>query len=441
MKYKLIIAILVVSVMIVSMMALSIDSSAASAPANNNDYMGHSTINSTLGAHFHGMHNYMKVTYNSATGLISGKYINATFKNGVFSNVTYNATSTQLISSMYANSSDYGIIMPFSLSSLLFNGSFTFGDMFLYMNSTTYMAIHNNPALETNILVHDGELHINLPGSAKIEYDTTHNIQVNTSADASFNSNINLTSNNGLFGSASMSSKYMFDFNNTIYASRSMIIVDNNGTTYMLFIHNGSFSIKGQNITVQSKGTAMVSMVVPPGMQHFPKSGMVISNIMKGIISSEIALNDVNSTVVNSTINFNSSLMFKFTGNTTTTESFNVNSSINHHTIVAIYISDSVMKYTGHEYVKFDGKASTLVSLSTLVNETSTAHSYYAYDNTSSGAYVFVYVPHFSDHTIEVSDKPFAPNYIEYIAIGGIVAAIVLVSLATIMIQKKKRAK
>ncbi len=286
-------------------------------------------------------------------------------------------------------------------------------------------------------MLHDGELHINLPSGAKIEYNTTNNIQVSSSASASFNSSIN---SNSSFETTSMSSKFMLDFNNTVYASRSMIVVDNNGTIYMLLIHNGNFSIKNNTITVSTKGIAMVSLVVPQGFQHFSASKAILSSMMNGKLSGEIDLETVNGTLQNSTTYFNSSLNLKFTGNTSSTETFNVNSNNSHSTIVAIFISNDVPGYNGHEYVKFDGKIISKVSMSALVNETSTTNAYYAYDNTSSGSEIMVYVPHFSDHTIEVSSKPFE-NYTEYIVAGGIVAVIAIGIIAGVMIQRKKNSK
>lgn len=433
MKYKAIISIMVIFVMVLSMMMVMPVNNSQNNIAND---ASSASINGTINAHFEKEHNYgAKLTYNSTSGLISGKYLKATFKDGVFTNLTYNKTSTVLINRMYANGTSVFKILPFMHHLLINNASYTIGNLFLYMNSTSFFALHNNPVIETGMSVHDGEIHIFLPSTAKI-YNTTDNIQVTAKANASFNSQINST----MFGKVSMATNLMLNFNNTINAGKEMIMIDNNGTVAMLFVHDGNFTIHNNEITIYSKNTAMVNMVVPPGLQKMPENKTIISNIMKGRISSEIALNLVNGTKTNTTINYNSSIALKYTGSTKTTDTFDVNSNVNHSTIVSIFIGKNVTKDTGKAYVKFDGKVVTKVSFSTLVNETSTSKAYYSYVNTSSGMYVFVYVPHFSNHTIEVSDTqyPVVTNINEYYIIGGVIAVIAIIGIAAVVIKKRK---
>ncbi len=431
MKYKAIISIMVIFVMVLSMMMVM--------PVNNNQNnivndASSASLNSTINGHFRAEHNYgAKLTYNSTSGLVSGKYLKTTFNNGVFTNLTYNQTSTVLINKMYANGTSVFNIMHMH-NLLINNTSYTLGNLFLYMNSTSFFALHNNPAMETGMSVHDGEIHIYLPSRAKI-YNTTNNTQVTTKANASFNSQIN----SNMFGDVSMATNLMLDFNNTINAGREMIMIDNNGTVAMLFVHGGNFTIYKNEITVYSKGTAMVNMVVPPGLQKMPENKTIVNNIMKGKIASEISLNLVNGTKTNTTINYNSSIALKYTGSTKTTDTFDVNSSVNHSTIISIFIGKNVTKDTGNAYVKFDGKVVSKVSFSTLVNETSTSKAYYSYVNTSSGMYVFVYVPHFSNHTIEVSDTQYpVTNINEYYIIGGVIAVIAIIGIAAVVIKKRK---
>ena len=106
---------------------------------------------------------------------------------------------------------------------------------------------------------------------------------------------------------------------------------------------------------------------------------------------------------------------------------------------MAVFIGNNMTKNTGHAYVKFDGKIATYVTMSTLVNETSTTHAYYSYTNTSSGMYVFMYIPHFSNHTMVVSNEPFKnSSYTEYYIAGGIIAVLALIGVAAYVIKKKK---
>ncbi len=432
MKTKAVIAIILVIVMVLSVAAIAVvdtgNPNATAFGASGNHPTG---INSTIGTHFKNQHNYgAKLTYNSTSGNITGKYLRAMFKNGVFTNVEYNLTSKVMISSMYANGS--------SISSFPRSGSFSganiIGSMFIYRNSSSFFVMHNNPAIESSIFVNNGTLTLNIPANATI-YNTTNNVQVNASAESNMNSQVNTS----LFKSTS-SNNMMFGFNHKINAGRNMIIIDNNGTIMMLFIHNGNFTIHNHMIKISnSKGPLMVNFVVPPGMQNLSSNHTFAKNVIKGKISSEIALNKVNGTMENNTINYNSSVFLKYTGNASHEEMFDVNSSVNNHTIVTIFIGNTAMKDTGHIYLKFDGKMATYVNESTLLNETSSTHAYYTYVNGSSGMYVLLYIPHFSNHTVDVYNvNPVSSNSTDYYIIGGIIAAIAIIGVAAVLVRKRK---
>ena len=446
MKYKVVLTIIVVMVMAMSVSAAvpiasgnNVQQNAVSGNTGSSGMLGNGNLNasfnSSINAHFKDMHNYgAHLTYNATTGKISGRFLTANFKSGVFSNITYNITSTELISKMYANgTSPFGMRMPLIK---FFQDTNVIGNLFMYTNTSSFFVMHNNPAIETNMLVYNGTIHIYVPSNATI-YNTSNNMQVTYSANATLNAQVNNSAMNSNFALDTM-----INFNNIINAGRQMIIIDNNGTIAMLFVHNGYFNVTGHEISIRSGtlGPVFVNMVVPPGMQRVAYNKTVMHGIMKGIVSSEIDLNMVNGTMKNSTIYYNSSIHMVFTGKTSSTVSFDVNSSVNHHTIVAIFIGNNVTRNTGHEYVKFDGTILSFVSVSTLMNETSNTHAYYSYVNSSSGMYVLVYIPHFSNHIIDVSDVPFKAvnNYIEYYIIGGVIAALAIIGVAAYTIKKRK---
>ena len=448
MKYKVLIATMIAVVMVFSVFAMVPLSSGsqANSPAVSGSGSGH--LDGSIDAHFndsinaHFRHNYgARLMYNSTTGMVMGKYLTADFNSstGVFSNVTYNLTSTVLISKMYSNGTPITSILSPILGMSLHMHSYTayrIGNMFIMVNGTSFYVLHNNPALESNMMV-NGNLTMVVPSTAHI-YNTSNNTQVSTSANYS----LNAQANSNVFGNVNMADHVMVNFNNTINAGKQMIVIDNNGTIAMLFIHNGNFKITNHTITISSNtssGPVLVNMVAPPGLQNISNNSMVLSNIIHGRISSEISLNLVNGTIANSTINYNSSTHFVYTGKSSSTTSFDINSTVNHHTIVAVFIGNNVTKNTGHAYVKFDGSIATYVSMSTLVNETSSTHAYYSYTNTSSGMYVFMYVPHFSNHTMVVSNTPFHnTDYTEYYIGGGIIAVLAIIGVAAYAIKKRK---
>ena len=438
MKIKIIIATILVAFMLLGVM------SALPAVQGNVNSMSPSSgmgagmgFSGTITNHFHSRGNYgAKLNYNYKNNTVYGQYLKLNYKNGYFSNITYNPTGTMIISNMYANSS----LTSSHITNPLFNSGSsgyspinTLGSLMVYYNYSTFIVMHNNPALESNIMIHGTYFHINAPSGAKI-YNTTNNMQVSASANASLNAQANST----VFGNASMSVNVMANFNHVINAGKNMIIIDNNGTVAFIFVHNGKFVIKSQNITIMPvNGTAFINIVVPPGMQKVPVNTTLTSAILKGKIASEIALEKVNGTLENNTVNYNSSINFKFDKNTTSNAVFDVNSTVNHATIVAIFISNNVLKNNGNAYVKFDGSVAKEVNVSTLLNETSTTTPYYSYVNTSSGMFIMLYVPHFSNHVIEVSNVPFTSYTMYYIIIGVIVIIAIIGSV--IYIERRKK--
>ena len=438
MRYKIALTIIVVMLMAMSVSAAVPLASGSNVQQNTASMSTSGNFNSSINTHFQHMHNYgARLMYNATTGNISGRFLTANFNSttGVFSNITYNLTSTQLISKMYANGTTAFGTSPFT--QWFTNNVNVIGNLFMYANASSFLVMHNNPTIETNMMVYNGTINIYVPTGATI-YNTSSNPQVSTTANAS----LNAQANTSIFTNSNLALNTMVNFNNTVNAGRQMIIIDNNGTIAMLFVHNGSFKITGHEISISSaKGKPVfVNMVVPPGMQKITDNSTFMHGIMNGIISSEIDLNMVNGTLTNSTLYYNSSLHMVFTGKTSSTESFDVNSSVNHHTIVAIFIGNNVTTNTGHAYVKFDGKIASYVTVSTLMNETSSSNAYYSYVNSSSGMYVLMYIPHFSNHTIEVSDVPFKAvnNYTEYYIIGGIIAIIAIIGVALYTIKKRK---
>lgn len=438
MRYKIALTIIVVMLMAMSVSAAVPLASGSNVQQNTASMSTSGSFNSSINTHFQHMHNYgARLMYNATTGNISGRFLTANFNSttGVFSNITYNLTSTQLISKMYANGTTAFGTSPFT--QWFTNNVNVIGNLFMYANASSFLVMHNNPTIETNMMVYNGTINIYVPTGATI-YNTSSNPQVSTTANAS----LNAQANTSIFTNSNLALNTMVNFNNTVNAGRQMIIIDNNGTIAMLFVHNGSFKITGHEISISSaKGKPVfVNMVVPPGMQKITDNSTFMHGIMNGIISSEIDLNMVNGTLTNSTLYYNSSLHMVFTGKTSSTESFDVNSSVNHHTIVAIFIGNNVTTNTGHAYVKFDGKIASYVTVSTLMNETSSSNAYYSYVNSSSGMYVLMYIPHFSNHTIEVSDVPFKAvnNYTEYYIIGGIIAIIAIIGVALYTIKKRK---
>ena len=74
-------------------------------------------------------------------------------------------------------------------------------------------------------------------------------------------------------------------------------------------------------------------------------------------------------------------------------------------------INDSLYKYKNYFFF--------LITYAATPISASTTHAYYSYTNTSSGMYVFMYIPHFSNHTMVVSNEPFIKGFTEFLKWSG----------------------
>ena len=165
MKIKIIIATILVAFMLLGVMSAlpAVQGSVNSMyPSSGMGFSGE------INNHFHSRGNYgAKLNYNSKNNTVYGQYLKLNYKNGYFSNITYNPTGTMIISNMYANSSGSvsHIYTPLFTSD---DNIHTLGSLMVYYNYSTFIVMHNNPALESNIMIHGTYFHINAPSGAKI---------------------------------------------------------------------------------------------------------------------------------------------------------------------------------------------------------------------------------------------------------------------------------
>lgn len=80
--------------------------------------------------------------------------------------------------------------------------------------------------------------------------------------------------------------------------------------------------------------------------------------------------------------------------------------------------------------------------MSDILNVTSTTNASFAVYTENSGDLLILHIPHFSNHTVEISTTPFTSspvtgNLNEYVTIGALIVAVVVIVGVAYFIRKK----
>ncbi|SMD30420.1 hypothetical protein [Picrophilus oshimae] len=367
---------------------------------------GEKPVQNFLNGYFEHRHAYLKIQYSN--GNVSGRYIKMYYKNGVFYNLTNNITGNVIFNKMYSKS----LISNVSVSPNII----TRGDIMLYTNLTGLYMFHNNPTLETNILIKDSELKIYLPSTARIyNYTMPMPVGVNISA-------------------MNQSMEFSLLLNAKLQPADHIIYVNNNNNVTVFFIY-GNYTVKNNVITVMSSNTSFIKFVSPPG---YIKGNVMSHLLSSGRLAVQDIIDNVNSSIYTSPVYYNSSVNLSFYKHSSNALYFKISSRLHKGTIVSFFVSSSVLK-SNKFYVYFDGSLASNVSLSKIANETGSA--YYAYTETSSGAYIYLYIPHFSNHTIEITSEKPVTSIARPIPLTdyGIIAAVIIIIVAIVAVVLYKR--
>ncbi len=353
---------------------------------------------------------------------ISGKYMGLSYSNGIFSNVTYSNNS--IFNKLYVTGNGYMKTDFIKNNSLLLYNS-----LLTYFNNTVYLAMHNNPEMETNMFLNNGTLHLVLNKNETL-YNRTFP-GVNSSYIKSMRSFSNQDIGNNLSAMESI-----LNFNHVIRGENAIYINDGN-TGITLFMNNLNYTYSNNEINISSNG--MLSFIVNPVINSNTYNKTIMDGILKGEISSEMLINNNNSTVENTTIYYNSSVNMGINRISSTNIIINVSSMDKSGTVMAFYVSKSVMN-SKNVYVKFDNHISKYTTVKNIMNTTSKNTSYYTYINGNSYTYILIYIPHFSNHTVDITDvKPLQKTSINYYEVGVITIVIIAAVIASMAINKHKK--
>ncbi len=350
---------------------------------------------------------------------ISGTYINLFYNNGIFSNIKYKNIS--LFNKLYVTGNGEMKTDFLKNNSILLDNN-----LLTYFNNTAYIAMYNNPELESNIFINNGTLHL-LLNKNETFYNTSFP-GINSSYMESMKS---FSSENPGYNTSSMISILNF---NHIIRGEDAIYINDGSIQAKIFMNNLSYTYNNHEINISSDG--MLSLIVNPAINS-TYNRVIMHGISKGMISSEMLIN-YNSTEENTVLYYNSSIAMSINKINNTNIIINVSSTERSGTIVLFSLSKSIIN-SNNIYIKFDNHISKYTDINGIMNMTSKNTSYYTYINYNSYTYILLYIPHFSNHTVDITDVKPVKNNINYYEIG-VIAIIVMASIiAGIAINKRKK--
>ncbi|CAC11754.1 hypothetical membrane protein [Thermoplasma acidophilum] len=365
--------------------------------------------------HFEHRINGYKFTYNSTTGLVNGKFLNFTFYK-----------TNQTIANYFDRLSNLTVFKNITAMAVGNQGFQFYSGMYvgnIFYDSSAYysLMVHDNPALQSTFMLVNGTIHFNVSkGIAITERNFTFNDRFDYNAEAG---NMSMAMQQDVYGGA----WFVFLSAPHFYGM-------------MTFAGARNVTVNGTQITAETNGTMIVSFVSPPGLSNGVKNFAPMTYALEhGKLGMQIAIEKVNSTLTNITLDLNTSINAVIKSASSSGVVINVNSSQSHGTVIAVYVSSSVLN-ASKLIVKFDGSAAVQVSASALVNETSTTTAYYNVTADGNGSLVMIYIPHFSDHTIDIEpytsiSTPISMYY--YVAVIVVVVAIIA-AIGYVMVRRKK---
>ncbi len=385
--------------------------------------------------YFQSHKNEQKFSYNATTGLLSGNFVNLTFNSstGVISNFTSRIGNNTVVFNNISARGNGTIGASSQVPPFRIGEPIEYGSIFFYANNSYAYAVHDNPAIESNFFVSNGTMTFNVSSKLAI---SEHNMTYGS--DAAVNASV-------AFENGSMAANATLGLNHSYSTSRTAVMITGNGYFGLMSVNGGKVSISGSTVSVTTSGLARISMVSPPGLQNVNRSleSRFQNSIVTGKIAGQVTINSDNSSSSNMTIFYNNSLKMSVTSVQNGKVTIEVGSDRHTGTTIAIYVSDRFVSNNGKIYVSFDGRSATLSSFNGTLYANSTTSAYYTTVHESSGTVVLIHIPHFSNHTIEISSTPSVSSspsglsLLDYEVVGGLGAVVILGAVIGFVLRKK----
>ncbi len=375
-----------------------------------------------------------KFAYNATTGKVVGKYVSFQFNNSTNTVSNMNLTSHSINSTLFSSvkiSGNGTIGKGFNIPSFKIGSVDTYGSIFFYANDTYIMTVHDNPVAQSSYIVNNGTIIFSLPDHSNVSM-----LRMN-----GFDTRVNESM---VLSGLSFQEKEMFGLNNRVSFGTEVLKINTPNVTEMMVVNGGNITVKNNStITVKTGKYAMINVVVPPGLHNLGKYEKRLDNALSsGKIAAELSING-NTNSQNFTMSFNSTVITNITSISSGHAIISVSALPGHKqgTNVVIFLSNTFLQNSHNVYIKFDGTVISSMSMNGLLNDTSSVSAAYSVYAESNGDLVIMHIPHFSKHTIEVSNTEF-PSTTATVSsllipvIGVVIAAAVIVG-AVVFIRKR----
>ena len=375
-----------------------------------------------------------KFAYNATTGKVVGKYVSFQFNNSTNTVSNMNLTSHSINSTLFSSvkiSGNGTIGKGFNIPSFKIGSVDTYGSIFFYANDTYIMTVHDNPVAQSSYIVNNGTIIFSLPDHSNVSM-----LRMN-----GFDTRVNESM---VLSGSSFQEKEMFGLNNRVSFGTEVLKINTPNVTEIMVVNGGNITVKNNStITVKTGKYAMINVVVPPGLHNLGKYEKRLDNALSsGKIAAELSING-NTNSQNFTMSFNSTVITNITSISSGHAIISVSALPGHKqgTNVVIFLSNTFLQNSHNVYIKFDGTVISSMSMNGLLNDTSSVSAAYSVYAESNGDLVIMHIPHFSKHTIEVSNTEF-PSTTATVSsllipvIGVVIAAAVIVG-AVVFIRKR----
>lgn len=365
--------------------------------------------------------------YNESSGDVAGTFVSFNFNEstGILSNYSSVIADKTIFDSIYATGSgtfggeDFNAIFPL-LQPLVI------GSVFMYANSTSILTLHNNPSLQSNFLLNNGTLVMDVSNALNITQIS--NMQVQGYYNYSYLYNYSYSDNRTI------------GIETEISAGSSALILYDNEFMGVLQIYGANVSVNGHVLSISTNGTAKITFVSPPGLQGINPAYQSAFRyaFTHGRLAVQMTLSYVNGTINNLSYNYNNSVQMRLSAALQGNVTFTVDSKFANGTVIAVFVPSYLIKANATLSVTMDGTQISLSDLNTVMNATSTSTAYFYSYGVSNGTMILLYIPHFSLHTISITEK-IAPQGPITPLIELIIGVIIVAALALIVIYALRR--
>ena len=172
-----------------------------------------------------------------------------------------------------------------------------------------------------------------------------------------------------------------------------------------LLISNGAANINGSKITVKTVENGTTSVIfVEPARWHMPKriKDVLMKEIQKGKVGAEMYIGQNRTDFINYSYEMHAKIMHREKNHIR----LQISSETSEGKVMVIHAEKSMLQYDSHHkiVVKLDGKNISEASVDAVMEGNNEA-KYAVIDNGNSVS-IMIYIPHFSEHTLDVESEP-----------------------------------